>query len=576
MIRLKFITCGIISALLLISCSQILEPVSFFGGEQDIAEIAGQEEFNINIKSLTFDKAKNANNMPYSRKIIINGIGANAKVTNEANFLISNFPKPLSVPNYRLGIGDEILFTVLSEFETAVAQWPKPSKESEYLLGAGDTLIFAQSNDYLRDVSVDFSRNGKITPTNLTESIISTKGVIGSNGSILLFGLGTIQAANRTLDDVRNEVRNILIRNGLAPNFQLEIENFNSQRVFVLINDKQSLINDKQSQIYYLNNLPMSLKEVALKAGLSKSYQNFAKVKLTRSVQEYYFTAGQLFDDTAPEIILQDNDQIEIDISTKVPTNIRSIVGTKGNILLGQYGRIPAANQTLDEIYEKIRNILIKKSIKPNFQLELTKSVSQKAYLIQKNVGTLVVPLTNSKLTLRELILGARNTKISTTGLSIITLKRNGQAFRMTEDQILNPTTKDIWIFDGDQIELEVYAYKPGQVYVLSGSGSAQVVPINPSKRETLADVLFTGNGAFNNLSAKRSEVYLLRGKSPSVAYHLDAQNVSRILVAAKTELRPNDIVYVAERPIISFARTLAEINPLRILLRDIQNNDIP
>ena len=80
----------------------------------------------------------------------------------------------------------------------------------------------------------------------------------------------------------------------------------------------------------------------------------------------------------------------------------------------------------------------------------------------------------------------------------------------------------------------------------------------------------------FNNLLAKRSEIYLLRGQDPSVAYHLDAQNVSRILVAANTELRPNDIVYVADRPIISFSRTLSELLPLRILLRDIQNNNIP
>ena len=99
---------------------------------------------------------------------------------------------------------------------------------------------------------------------------------------------------------------------------------------------------------------------------------------------------------------------------------------------------------------------------------------------------------------------------------------------------------------------------------------------IDPSKRETLADILFTEQGAFNNLLAKRSEVYLLRGQNPSNAYHLDAQNVSRILVAAKTELRPNDIVYVADRPIISFSRTLSEILPLRILLRDIQDDNIP
>jgi len=67
-----------------------------------------------------------------------------------------------------------------------------------------------------------------------------------------------------------------------------------------------------------------------------------------------------------------------------------------------------------------------------------------------------------------------------------------------------------------------------------------------------------------------------LRGKNPSVAYHLDAQNVSRILVAAKTELRPEDILYVADRPIITLSRTLSEIIPLRILINDIQNGNIP
>ena len=46
--------------------------------------------------------------------------------------------------------------------------------------------------------------------------------------------------------------------------------------------------------------------------------------------------------------------------------------------------------------------------------------------------------------------------------------------------------------------------------------------------------------------------------------------------MAAQTELRPNDIVYVADRPIISFSRTLAEILPLRNLLRDIEKGDIP
>lgn len=326
----------------------------------------------------------------------------------------------------------------------------------------------------------------------------------------------------------------------------------------------------------YLTNLPITLKELLTTAGLSEFTENFALIKLKRKKQEFRFTAVQLFNLKAPEITLQSNDKIEINISDRELVKNVSSVGPRGNILINNIGKVSAMNRTLDDIHAEIKNILIKKGIKPDFQLELTKFASRKAYFIQKNVESTVITLTSSAITLRELILKNKKLGVPTTSLSIITLKRNGQVFRMTEDKILDPKTHDIWIIDKDQIEIKNLTYKPGQVFALSGAGSARVVSIDPSKRETLADILFSKNGALNNLLAKRSEVYLLRGKNPSVAYHLDAQNVSRILVAAKTELRPNDIVYVADRPIISFSRTLSEILPLRILLRDIQNDNLP
>ena len=402
-----------------------------------------------------------------------------------------------------------------------------------------------------------------------SDNLFATQGVIGSKGNLLLFGLGNIQTTNRTLENVRTEVRNILIRKGLAPNFQLEISGFKSKKAFVTNSNDNS-------QTITLNNLPITLQEIALEAGLSVSDKNLAIVKLTRNEQEFRFTADQLLDLTAPQITIQDADQIEIQTISVEATTILSTVGSKGNILLGNVGSISAVNRTVDDIYEEISSILVRKGIKPNFQLELTKFASKKAYLIQKNVRNIAVPLTSTPITLRELILENKRSVPSDVGLSIISLKRNKQVFRMTEDQILDPKTQDIWIIDEDQIELETLNYKLGKVFALSGAGRAQVVSIDPSKRETLADILFAEGGALNNLLAKRSEVYLLRGKNPSVAYHLDAQNVSRILVAANTELRPNDIVYVADRPIISFSRTLAEILPLRTLLRDIKNDDIP
>ena len=63
---------------------------------------------------------------------------------------------------------------------------------------------------------------------------------------------------------------------------------------------------------------------------------------------------------------------------------------------------------------------------------------------------------------------------------------------------------------------------------------------------------------------------------NPVIAYHLDAQSPTRLIVADEMELRPNDILYVSEQPIVSFNRTLATIIPLRLLLRDIKDENIP
>ncbi len=579
MTNCKLIICCIASALLLNGCSKILEPVSLFVGKQDDASKSEQEEFEINIKSLTFNTAEKANNAPYSRRLVLTGSGSRANVLDEANFLKSNFPKQSNKPHYLLGIGDQILLSQQNEFVTKSAQWPSFSSEPEYVLGIGDELTFTQSNDSNQDISVTISDEGELVSTKDSDTLITTQGVIGSNGNILLFGLGNILAVNRSLESVRTEVRNILIRNGLAPNFQLEISKFRSNKAFVTVidgsNQEIASINNKSQKIT-LNNLQITLKELVLKYGYSVSDNNLVQIKLRRNGQEFSYTAGQLFDITAPEIIIQDNDQIAIQVIYNKATKIVSTVGSKGNILLGNLGSISAVNRSVDDIYEEISSILIGDGINPNIQLEVTKFTSKKAYLIQKNVKSIIVPLTSSVITLRELIVATKRPEPLNVGLSIISLKRNGQVFRMTEDQILDPKTQDIWIIDEDQIEIESLNYKPGQVFALSGAGSAHVVSIEPSKRENLADILFANNGALNNLLAKRSEVYLLRGKNPSVAYHLDTQNVSRVLVAAKTELRPNDIVYVADRPIISFSRTLSEILPLRILLRDIQNNNIP
>jgi len=617
MTKLKLMACGFVSTLFLHSCSEVLEPVSFFGGKQGNYAQSVQEDFQINIKSLTFESARDANKAPYPRRLMQTGAGSEANVLDEADLMTSNMPPSSRSNDYLLGIGDQLLYTQLNEFMTSPAQFPTQPTEVDYTLGIGDQLLYTQLEefvasatqfpaqpieaDYLLGVGDELTllqlnevagglgniisnipkdgvdeNNLNASKPQSSDNVLKTSGLVGTNGNILLLGLGSITAEGRSLSDVQTEVRNILIRNGLAPSFQLEITSFNSKKAFVTFpNPDKNLGNN----IVPITNLPITLKELAITYGLRPSSQDSTIVSLTRDGQKFRMTAGQLFDNATPRIVIKDRDQIEIDEVAASSTPIETVVGSRGNILIPGVGSLKAKNRSLAEVQADITRILIDKGLTPNFQLEVTDFESRKFFLVTEDNGTKAVPLTDTVVDLKDAVLSNITTENPSVNqgsatFKVVELIRNGVSYRMSWQKMLSGGASTVLIQDGDTIKLKDFNYKSGQVFALGGAGNAELVPIDPSKRETLADILFSPKGALNNLLAKRSEVYLLRGRNPSVAYHLDAQNVSRILVAAQTELRPNDIVYVADRPIISFSRTLTELNPLGILLRDLQNVD--
>jgi protein involved in polysaccharide export with SLBB domain len=587
MTKLKLMACGFVSTLFLQSCSEVLEPVSFFGGKQGNDAQSVQEDFEINIKSLTFESARDANKAPYPRRLMQTGAGSEANVLDEADLMTSNMPPSSKSNDYLLGIGDQLLYTQLNEFVTSATQFPAQPTEADYLLGVGDELTLIQLNEVAGGVgdiisnipqAGDDENNRNAAKPQSSESVLKTSGLVGTNGNILLLGLGSIKAEGRSLSDVQTEVRNILIRNGLAPSFQLEITGFNSKKAFVTFPNPDKVLGNN---IVPITNLPITLKELAITYGLRPSSKDSTIVSLKRGDQKFRMTAGQLFDNATPRIAIQDRDQIEIDEAASTSTSTEAVVGSRGNILIPGVGILKAKNRALADVQAEITRILVGKGLNPSFQLEVTGYNSRKFFLISKMHGSKEVLLDDTAMNLKEAVLSnieidnQTNTRGGKT-FTVVELIRGDVSYRVSWQKMLSGAASNVLIQDGDTINLEDLDYKLGQVFALGGAGNAELVPIDPSKRETLADILFSPKGALNNLMAKRSEVYLLRGRNPSVAYHLDAQNVSRILVAAQTELRPNDIVYVADRPIISFSRTLAELNPLRILLRDLDNGNIP
>jgi len=570
MTKFKLIIISTSFILFLNGCSQVLESVVITNKTKDVNTESIQEEFDITVKSLTFKSARKANNDPYPRQLMLNGIGTKANVFDEVKLLKPKIPPSLPATDYIIGIGDQLRFAQLNEFSELLTEPPAQDNETEYLLGEGDELTLVQISGSENLLSV-YSRGGKRN-TDQNVKLLETSSIVGTNGNILLLGLGNIKAANRPLSSIQTEVRNIFIRNGFAPNFQLEISGFNSQKAYVSSVIKGNNFDNSVP----ITNLPITLKEVLINLGLQFSKREKIFVTLNRNGKHFRMTGGQIYNGSIAEILIKDKDQIKIDYINEALTSHEALVGSNGFILLPNIGSFKAANLSLTKLKEDITNELLSQGMIPDFQLEISNYKSKNYFVVSKNANSSVVPLTSSNLSLKDAVLSNGIPITNNNSLRLISLTRDDSSYRMTIEDILNVHGSKIKIQDGDIIEFQEFNYKPGKVFALSGAGNAQLVTIDPSIRETLADILFTPSGALNNLLAKRSEVYLLRGQNPSTAYHLDAQNVSRILVAAETELRPNDIVYVADRPIIALGRTLAEIVPLRKLLNDIKNRNIP
>ena len=555
---------------LLIGCSQVLQTVDLNLNSEDPSL---QEEFNVVEKTLTMGEAKAQKATPYLRAVLRNGRGENAQPIPEKLALKSEFPKNEAPKEYTLGIGDSVTFSRLLENnrsnDQADNQWPLASKVSEYKLGIGDTLaltLIKTTKSNQQSTPSSENQNVIVTPQQIDETINST-GRIGSDGSVLLLEVGRLEAIEKSLNELRSEVRNILIRNGVSPRFQLEIAEFKSQKAYLTVNTTSKVIN--------LNDQITTLKDILTSASVGFKPGVVTLIRLNRANKEFSILLRDLYSDEAANINVQSADHIFIEESAANIKTTNSVVDNEGYLVFENVGKVKAAGRTLSELKTDFESLMQPVPGSQNaFQIQITGFASQKALLTPHGKPGVLIPITNTPAKLSE-VLTQNGFNIDANNVTQIRLQRDGRTYAFPLDNLLTLGGPDIYLQPEDYISSQVLPYKENKVFILGGV-SPQIFKINPANRETLADVLFTSGGPLSALSAKRSEVYLLRGSNPVVAYHLDAQSPTRLIVADAMELRPNDILYVAEQPIISFNRTLATIVPLRILLRDIQDENIP
>ena len=562
----------------LTGCSQVLQTVNLSINSDDPSM---QEEFNVVEKTLTIKEAKAQKTAPYPRVVIKSGRGETARPISEQLALKSEFPKNNIPIEYKIGIGDTITLSKLIDNNRSAygksSTWPKQKVKSEYKLGIGDTLnliLIKDENSFEQMAPIsrgnaDNGNNGQnlFINSQQNDNTVNTTGRIGSDGSVLLLEVGRLEANGKSLNELRSEVRNILIRNGVSPRFQLEIVDFKSQKSYLTINSV--------SEVILLNDQKTTILDILTSANVGVKPGVITRIRLQRNSKEFYISLRDLYDDNLNNINIETNDHIFVEDSSASMKATSSTVDHEGNIVLESTGKVRAEGLTLTELKNNIENLMQRVPDSQNaFQIQITNFASQKASLTPQGKPSVLIPITDTPAKLSE-VLTQNGVSIDTNNIIQITLQRDGQTYEFSLDDLFASEGPNIYLQQEDLIFTRVLPYKENKVFILGGV-SPQIFKINPANRETLADVLFTSGGPLSASSAKRSEVYLLRGSNPVVAYHLDAQNPTRLIVADAMELRPNDILFVAEQPIISFNRALATIVPLRVLLRDIQDENIP
>ncbi|EBA13986.1 polysaccharide biosynthesis/export family protein [Roseobacter sp. CCS2] len=89
--------------------------------------------------------------------------------------------------------------------------------------------------------------------------------------------------------------------------------------------------------------------------------------------------------------------------------------------------------------------------------------------------------------------------------------------------------------------------------------------PLPFGRQATLADALFA-EGGFSSETGNPGQIYVLRSSSEDIravtAWHLDAANVTNLLLATRMNLLPNDILFIAEQPVTRWNRVVQQLVP--------------
>lgn len=291
-----------------------------------------------------------------------------------------------------------------------------------------------------------------------------------------------------------------------------------------------------------------------------------------------------------------------------------------GTITIPDVGRVNLIGMTISEAEAAIFDKMVQSQIDPSFSLEIAEFNSQRASIGGAVRSPAIVPITLGNVYLEEAVTAAGGFAVEDREYASIRLYRDGTLYQIPlEDYDRRGDLRRIQLQNGDSIyvdtdysldraqaffeqeirvaevrasrrqqalaelqlslnirrqelaeardnftsQLALGAIDRDYVYITGEVISQSRFPLPFEDQASLADALLEAGGVSPS-TGNPSQIYVLRGAQGSTitAWRLDASNMVNMVFATQFELRPNDVIFVAEQPVTSWNRISGQLIP--------------
>ncbi len=296
-----------------------------------------------------------------------------------------------------------------------------------------------------------------------------------------------------------------------------------------------------------------------------------------------------------------------------------------GSVNIPNVGRVRIAMMTVDEAEAELFQRLVENQIDPTFSLEVSEFNSRRVSVGGAIGKPTVLPITMTPLYLDEALAAAGGVGVEDMDYASVRIYRDGKLYQIPlndlysnaglqrtrliegdsvfvdtdykldraeayfsqqialantrlagRERALNELTVEVALRRADLVEgrsnydsrLELGAVDQDFVYLFGEVDKQSRFVLPFEQQATLADALFNEGDGIAKETGDVSQVYVLRASSDPrefgavTAWHLDARNAANIVLAARFQLRPNDVVFIEENPVTKWGRTIKQITP--------------